>query len=109
MSFSITNSISSSKFVSLTEQLEIIHAKVVEVKCLPLGTSSTTQELVKDVVITLILTRMYQANLLQQIGLDASTRQLSRGTEADINVLSEAGRVIIPNRPRVTERFKDGI
>jgi hypothetical protein len=70
---------------------------------------SIRHELVEDMVATLQGHLRNDTSLLQQIGLDISTSQLSGRSEMDTDELTETGRVVITGCLGVSERLKDGI
>mmetsp|Transcript_25317 Transcript_25317/g.56232 ORF Transcript_25317/g.56232 Transcript_25317/m.56232 type:complete len:329 (-) Transcript_25317:910-1896(-) len=52
---------------------------------------------------------MDEPDLLEEVGLDRRPAQLAVGGEADVNVLPEAGGVVIPDGAGIPERFEDGV
>merc|ERR1719412_287017 len=66
-------------------------------------------ELVEDVVRSLHLLLLSDTGLLQQVGHDVATSQLTGGREMDTDELSETGRVVVPGGLGVTVGLQDGV
>merc|ERR550532_1874913 len=67
------------------------------------------EQLVEDVVRSLHLLLLSDTGLLQQVGHDVATSQLSGGREMDTDELSETGRVVVPGGLGVTVGLQDGV
>merc|ERR550532_50574 len=67
------------------------------------------EQLVEDVVRSLHLLLLSNTGLLQQVGHDVATSQLSGGGEMDTDELSETGRVVVPGGLGVTVGLQDGV
>merc|ERR550532_477632 len=67
------------------------------------------EQLVEDVVRSLHLLLLSDTGLLQQVGHDVATSQLSGGREMDTDELSETGRVVVPGGLGVAVRLQDGV
>merc|ERR1719166_897383 len=66
-------------------------------------------QLVEDMVGPLDLLLLSDTRLLQQVGDDVATGQLTRGGEMDTDELSETGRVIVPGGLGVTVGLQNGV
>merc|ERR1719510_2658911 len=60
------------------------------------------EQLVEDVVGPLHLLLLSDTGLLEQVGYDVATAELTRGSEVDTNELSETGGVVVPRSLGVT-------
>merc|ERR1719450_636412 len=67
------------------------------------------EQLVEDMVRSLHLLLLSDTGLLQQVGHDVATSQLSGGGEMDTDELSETGGVVIPGGLSVSVGLKDGV
>ena len=67
------------------------------------------EQLVEDMVRPLDLLLLSDTRLLQQVGDDVATGQLTRGGEMDTDELSETGRVVIPGSLGVSIGFQNGV
>merc|ERR1712024_115189 len=67
------------------------------------------EQLVEDVVRSLHLLLLSDTGLLQQVGHDIATSQLTGGGEMDTDKLSETGRVVVPGGLGVTVGLQDGV
>merc|ERR1719266_63288 len=67
------------------------------------------EKLVEDVVRSLHLLLLSDTRLLQQVGHDVATSQLTGGREMDTDELSETGRVVVPGGLGVTVGLQDGV
>jgi hypothetical protein len=60
-------------------------------------------------VVALVGVEPYDSRLLQQIPIDVCASDLTGAGEFDPNELAKTGRVVIPNRLRVSEGFEDRV
>merc|ERR1711970_1616738 len=67
------------------------------------------EELVEDVVGPLHFLLLSDTGLLQEVGHDVATSQLTRGGEVDTDELTESGGVVVPGGLGVTIRLQDGV
>merc|ERR1719150_2006268 len=67
------------------------------------------EQLVEDVVRSLHLLLLSDTGLLQQVGHDVATGQLTRGGEVDTDELSETGGVVVPGSLGVTVGLQNGV
>merc|ERR1719400_144954 len=67
------------------------------------------EQLVEDVVRSLHLLLLSDTGLLQQVGHDVATSQLTGGGEMDTDELSETGRVVIPGSLGIAIGLKNGV
>uniref|UniRef100_A0A2M4B0Z9 Putative secreted protein n=1 Tax=Anopheles triannulatus TaxID=58253 RepID=A0A2M4B0Z9_9DIPT len=67
------------------------------------------QQAVEDVIVAFVRVLRHDAGLFQQVLLNLGTLDDATTVEVDVDVLAEAGRVVVAHRFRITERFQDRV
>jgi hypothetical protein len=92
--------------VAVSCVVEILRVLVIQEEVLFHLAVGAAQQLIEDMVVTLVGVETYNPRLLQQIPVNVCASDLSGAGEFDPNELSKTGRVVISYRLRVSKGFE---
>ena len=105
----VTDSISSVVRCAQVQKFEVVHSSVAEEKVFSFLRRRATKELIEHVVISFASSWVDQSDFFEQVRLDLCSGQLTGSSKSNVNVFSEARRVVVSDGSCVSKRFQDRI